>query len=322
MPKKTVLAGISSAILVLGMIVAFPVAHASFHTEGKYTAGKVEWSPGSIPEIGTLYVIKLSGSVSIIGKDVVEPASAHLFLNITAVKTSGIPNVSLAVIDGNVTIGDNTYLLNEGRTTLQPVSNVNINVHSEGKAKILTVFASMEGATALPKSPSDPIVRLGPAIKREAATVQIGNVVWIFNHFSGTMRVPTYEEAGKVSVSTPGPFVDKVGLSDTDTVDAFGSRIQQLFVGQQMLLQSVLANNQEVPQDFVYIMRVTDSEGFTVQLSWIQGILRPEQSFTVAQSWLPEDGGVFTVQILVWESMTNPVPLRSSIESLQLIVSN
>jgi hypothetical protein len=84
-------------------------------------------------------------------------------------------------------------------------------------------------------------------------------------------------------------------------------------VAKETVVQSEIKNANEQPQEFTYIMLVKDSGAITVSLSWAKGMLDPNQSLTMEQSWIPEIPGEYTAEIFVWESLDNPVPLSRKI---------
>ena len=260
-----------------------------------------------IPELGTLYAIDLSGETSISTRETNQPVSAHMLLEVSSVKTFGVPNISLTLIEGYVTVGDETSPLSHGTSSISPVNKLNMKHFSEVGRSVLTVSADL--LMPLPILEADSPVKLAPALTSRSAEIQINNEIWYFNYFSGDLRI------------SPPVVGEAVGISDTETIDALGGRIQDFFEGQQMLFQSVLSNNLESPQDFAYIVQITDSDDLTIQLSWMQGTLNPGQSITVAQSWLAEDRGIYDVQVLVWDSMASPTPLTSGVGTLEIEVT-
>ena len=122
---------------------------------------------------------------------------------------------------------------------------------------------------------------------------------------------------GKSASITTG----KIGVSDTGLVDASGSSVSRVFVDQQVLVQSKVGNNQDTTQDYAYIVQIKDSDDIVVSLSWVQGAINAGQSLNVAQSWLPDSSGTYKVQIFVWQSITNPLPLTSTVTELEVNVS-
>ena len=81
-------------------------------------------------------------------------------------------------------------------------------------------------------------------------------------------------------------------------------------VGDRVGIKSQVSNNsQRVEQQFAYIVNIKNSDGVTVQLSWLTGVLKPEQKMDVIQSWVPEVVGQYTAQVYVWYPSENPQPL-------------
>ena len=80
-------------------------------------------------------------------------------------------------------------------------------------------------------------------------------------------------------------------------------------VGDLKKITFKLTNNQSKEQPFVYIIVVKSEEDVTEQLSWVAGVFQAGQEFRPQQSWIPEKVGEYTVEIFVWETSNNPVPL-------------
>ncbi len=204
-----------SAVLLASVILVLPLGQALATEHGKQTAGGGKWFPKGMPKVGTSYDISFSGSASIPATDIVKPASVHLFLNITAIKTGGVPQVSLTLIKGSATIGDNTYLFTNGQTTIKPVSNVDIQGYSEDRTNVLTAFASLMGR--LPLSTSDPSSDIGPSKSRQTVTILVDNKSWVINYFSGSMSVSTPTEIRVQTEKTTYDFGDSVRITGNVT---------------------------------------------------------------------------------------------------------
>ena len=81
-------------------------------------------------------------------------------------------------------------------------------------------------------------------------------------------------------------------------------------IGKQAKIQAFLKNNQDAEQNFVYIVQIKDSNGFTIHLSWTTVTLMPLASTTaVSQPWEVTSPDSYTVEVFVWKDVTNPVPL-------------
>ncbi len=78
------------------------------------------------------------------------------------------------------------------------------------------------------------------------------------------------------------------------------------FVDEQIMIMADISNNQDIQQNFAYITQVKNDKDVVISLSWLTGSLSPSQSFSPAQSWIPNESGNYHIQIFVWESITNP----------------
>lgn len=101
--------------------------------------------------------------------------------------------------------------------------------------------------------------------------------------------------------------------STIEVVETESDSTSSAEVAKETVVQSEIKNANEQPQEFTYIMLVKDSGDITVSLSWAKGMLDPNQSLTMEQSWIPEIPGEYTAEIFVWESFDNPVPLSGKI---------
>ena len=81
------------------------------------------------------------------------------------------------------------------------------------------------------------------------------------------------------------------------------------FVDEQIMIMADISNNQDVQQNFAYIIQVKNDNDVVISLSWLTGSLSPRQSFSPAQSWIPKESGNFQIQVFVWESIDNPEAL-------------
>jgi len=81
------------------------------------------------------------------------------------------------------------------------------------------------------------------------------------------------------------------------------------FVDEQIMIMADISNNQDVQQNFAYITQVKNDKDFVISLSWLTGSLSPRQSFSPAQSWIPNESGNYHIQVFVWESIDNPEAL-------------
>lgn len=84
-------------------------------------------------------------------------------------------------------------------------------------------------------------------------------------------------------------------------------------VSKQVQIAADLHNNQDIPQDFAYIVQIQNEDGVTVSLAWLTGTLVPAQALSPAISWIPEKPGTYEATIFVWESIDNPTALSPTL---------
>jgi len=98
--------------------------------------------------------------------------------------------------------------------------------------------------------------------------------------------------------------------------------VSNVKVGEQIQVQSLVKNNLDKKQQFVYILQIKDSDGATVMLSWIEGQMPPMESMDTIISWTPETNGIYTMQIFLWESLTYQSTMSSNFAQSTFIVSD
>lgn len=196
--SSKLLLSIIGLISVLLMITALPLGHVSAQNGQKE---KLIFSPGILPELGTLYVINFSGNANLLPGGISEAATVDLVMNVTSVKTSGVASISLELVNGKVTLGDDTYALTRGTTVFIPISRIDIEGVNKEVPLVLTAFASLRGR--LPLSPSDEPVSLVSAKERQSATIQIKNDFFSVKHFTGNLNVITADELAELTIPKP-----------------------------------------------------------------------------------------------------------------------
>lgn len=90
-------------------------------------------------------------------------------------------------------------------------------------------------------------------------------------------------------------------------------KTKSIEVGKQVQITADLRNNQDIEQDFAYIVQIQNEDGITMSLSWLTGKLVPAQSFSPALSWIPSETGKYTATIFVWEGIDNPSALSPTL---------
>ena len=115
---------------------------------------------------------------------------------------------------------------------------------------------------------------------------------------------------------------EKVTIERSAITDQINSQLYSISKGQSVIIQSVIKNNQNTKQTFAYIAQIKDSNGITVKLEAVEGVLPAEKPFTVGVSWTPEKAGNYTTEVFVWKSLQEPVPLSLNFLNTEVSVAN
>ena len=121
-------------------------------------------------------------------------------------------------------------------------------------------------------------------------------------------------------IGSTGPPLERAPVRSPRISDLDHNIITHPSVGQQILLTSDISNDQNSIQNFVWIAQIMDKDKKTKALSWIDGTLNAQSSFSPTTSWIPENPGDYQAVFFVWESLTNPTALSPPIE-LDFVVS-
>ena len=130
---------------------------------------------------------------------------------------------------------------------------------------------------------------------------------------NGIVTLETKTLVATASLGEDIPPTQRASFGEPTLLNSFGESVSQVFTGEQLLVQSEVTNKQSKRQPFTYIVQVSDSEGIVVSLSWVSSELPPNESLKVAQSWLPSDAGNYSIEIFLWESLTNPNAISPTI---------
>jgi hypothetical protein len=115
-----------------------------------------------------------------------------------------------------------------------------------------------------------------------------------------------------VDATTPGKPVVK---------DIVGMILPSIAVGQQAILSTAIANNNDASQPFVALVEVRDSQGMTVFLEWQTGTLNPSGEAEVGLSWTPDKAGSYNVRTFVVSSLADEVRVLSIVRESTVTVS-
>ena len=103
------------------------------------------------------------------------------------------------------------------------------------------------------------------------------------------------------------------GIDPLERITATSPRLENLFgdtvsenilINQPVQITADITNNQEISQNFVYIVQIKDSQNIIHYIKFIKNItLEPDQMFSASLSWIPIKSGTYTIEIFVWENL-------------------
>jgi len=109
-------------------------------------------------------------------------------------------------------------------------------------------------------------------------------------------------------------------LSDPLVLDQDGQNITSIKVGSNVTVQASITNARASTQNFNYVIHISDSNGFTSNLSFIIGALEPYQSIIIDRLWMPEARDTFTIRVFLWSDFDDPLALSNVMESMLKVV--
>jgi len=139
-----------------------------------------------------------------------------------------------------------------------------------------------------------------------------------------TLPTP-YSISDNLEITSKSKFVsdispiDRISIANNFITNSLGNVIHNLTIDEQLQIVGAVKNNQNYEQSFVFIIQITESDGTIASLSWVQGKLEPNQNLELSQSWIPEKTGEHTIEIFVWKSLKDAIPLSPSISQSYLI---
>jgi hypothetical protein len=166
---------IATAFLAAALVPVFDQAFANDPRK------KAVYDP-RIPPLGAVYALNIYGDGHIAGTDIFAPVSMNLEYEVIGVKTSGIPIVTLELVEGTLNIGDQNYTLVNGGSYIGPVHRVNVKDRTDDGLTTIIAYAAM--VSPLPLSIDKP-VEVVPAIYHSPARIQVYLDYWVIDYFTG-----------------------------------------------------------------------------------------------------------------------------------------
>lgn len=251
-------------------------------------------------------------------------------LKVTAKKTGFVTGEQLVTIEGMKR--KTGVIINTDKTTYQQGDTITVNVSIQDTS--IGEIVTGKPVTASLISPNLKVTSLTFVSGKATYTLTKFDVAgtWSItasfaadNSYFGSSNSATFMVekgigGGTVTPPTTPKAEEKVSLGAVSLVDSTGSRLHNVSVGQQVLIQAKMTSNFAADEEISYISQVKDSDGVTLGLSWITGTISPGQTLELAVSWLAEKPGQYTAEVFVWKSVTTPEPLSLEVKRLTIIV--
>lgn len=123
------------------------------------------------------------------------------------------------------------------------------------------------------------------------------------------MHVIAYYDSGIAKPSSVKKyFIDNSG-GVILTVKSGSIQEAQAKVGQNVIIESDITNQQSLKIAATFIVLVKNSDGYTDFLSWKEDKISANETLPLSQSWVPEAAGSYTIQVFLWDTIETSVPL-------------
>jgi len=119
---------------------------------------------------------------------------------------------------------------------------------------------------------------------------------------------------------TPSEFTERFTITEFSLIEPSGRNATEIETNKPLEILAEITNNTLQRHSFAYIVQIKDSDGITVQLSWVSGAVEGKEILELSQSWIPESAGIYKIEIFIWESVTNPSPLAFKVPSATVAV--
>lgn len=106
-----------------------------------------------------------------------------------------------------------------------------------------------------------------------------------------------------------------ITVSDPEIVNSRGDKLNanNIKVDQRFAVASVVENKGDQNQEFAYMVQIKNAKGQIEHFEGISASALPGQSFNAALTWTPDVSGKYDIEVFVWNSFSNPVPLSDKL---------
>jgi hypothetical protein len=114
----------------------------------------------------------------------------------------------------------------------------------------------------------------------------------------------------------------KFQILTTGFNDGSGQPVMQAKVGQQLVIAGSFINQQPTAQNYVFIVQAVDQNGVATDLKYQLGTAQSGETVSVTNSWTPLETGMYTINVFIWDGISDaPSPLSAG-QNLFMAVTN
>jgi hypothetical protein len=114
---------------------------------------------------------------------------------------------------------------------------------------------------------------------------------------------------------------EQVPAGTPEIVDTAGNAFASPSVGDVVIVQASITNDDDVAHTVTFIVQVKDASGVIVNQGWVRDIeLATDESQTPGLSWIPDSAGTYTAEVYVWTSISEAEAL-SPVKSVTFTIA-
>jgi len=98
-------------------------------------------------------------------------------------------------------------------------------------------------------------------------------------------------------------------------IDAEGKETKDVPKNQDIEISSEISNFGKQDQNFVFIVQIKNSDDIVVSLNWIKGTIFSGVTLEPSLKWTPDELGVYTTEIYLWDNLDDLQALNSPIST-------
>jgi hypothetical protein len=180
------------------------------------------------------------------------------------------------------------------------------------------VWDTVEDVKEFVEAYEDMLKRMGSVKLGDVWMVDEDDYVKIFvdGKTATIVNAPSIRELGEIYPQEFSPL--KLNLQLESPLE---EPITKLKVGEEGIWVIDIFNNSTQNQPTLCIIQIKDKDGRVTYLSYIEGVIPKNKTYTFGVGWKPRKAGVYTVEVYAWLSWETPQPLSKPIKGTVVVTS-